>query len=150
MKVIQKGFSLIELMIVVAIVGILAVVAIPSYQEYKLKTKFDEALIAIVPHKAAIEACVQDRSCIEADVISGIEAGGRSIPALPVAEVNLIETISLAGDGTLSLKTTQEIEGLTYIVKPEVVQAAEDGGLTVNWIIDPASTCLEKKVCKQL
>ncbi|MFZ9643115.1 MAG: pilin, partial [Candidatus Methylopumilus sp.] len=60
MKSMQKGFTLIELMIVVAIVGILAAVAIPSYQTYTLRARFVEVVQATEPFKTAVELCVAD------------------------------------------------------------------------------------------
>ena len=59
MKKVQKGFTLIELMIVVAIVGILAAVALPAYQNYSKKAKFAEVLTAGTAVKSAIEICFQ-------------------------------------------------------------------------------------------
>ncbi len=54
MKSMQKGFTLIELMIVVAIIGILAAVAIPAYQDYTIKAKIQEGVNLSNPHRTAI------------------------------------------------------------------------------------------------
>lgn len=59
----QKGFTLIELMIVVAIIGILAAVAVPAYQNYTLKARFSEIVASGSPYKLALEVCAQDGRC---------------------------------------------------------------------------------------
>ena len=53
MKAVQKGFTLIELMIVVAIIGILAAVAIPAYQDYTIKAKISEGVNLSSPARTA-------------------------------------------------------------------------------------------------
>ena len=58
MKKIQKGFTLIELMIVIAIVGILAAVALPAYQNYTARAKFTEVVNSTAGVKGAVEECV--------------------------------------------------------------------------------------------
>ena len=93
MKRIQEGFTLIELMIVIAIVGILAAVALPAYQNYSTKAKFSEVVAAGQPIRAAIDICLQQNkfaiaSCDTEDEIgydltdaNAREGGERTTPA---------------------------------------------------------------------
>ena len=68
----QQGFTLIELMIVVAIIGILAAIAIPAYQDYTIRAQVSEGLNLSGGAKAAVTEFFQDRGALPAD---NLEAG---------------------------------------------------------------------------
>ncbi|WP_122672479.1 pilin [Pseudomonas viridiflava] len=72
----QKGFTLIELMIVVAIVGILAAVALPAYQNYTMRARFTEVVSVADTYKTAVSLCVQ-----QLGTVTGCNLGTNDIPA---------------------------------------------------------------------
>ncbi|GGF67042.1 pilin [Alteromonas lipolytica] len=109
----NKGFTLIELMIVVAIIGILAAVALPAYQTYTNKAKFSEVVGATQAIKTAVEICAQTEGGF-----ANCGFGSNGVPAQPPAYGNLA---SLAWDeaaGTLTATAVVGggLNGETYIL----------------------------------
>jgi len=66
MKAVQRGFTLIELMIVVAIIGILAAVALPAYQDYTARAKMSEAILAASACRTSVTETIQSASVLPA------------------------------------------------------------------------------------
>jgi len=111
MKKIQKGFTLIELMIVVAIVGILAAVALPAYQNYTAKAAYSEVIAAFGPVKTGVANCYQ----ITGD-LNDCDGGTNSVPSDvtdattglvdDIATLNGVITITPKAEGSIAITDT--------------------------------------------
>jgi type IV pilus assembly protein PilA len=112
MKRIQQGFTLIELMIVVAIIGILASVALPAYQDYTLKSKVANVFRSTHSIKTAIASCFAENGGTLDFTINGVPGncytmGANGIPVLtPTKEVS---TVILQPNGRIIVRLASDI-----------------------------------------
>jgi len=116
----QQGFTLIELMIVVAIVAILAAVALPAYQTYTKRAKFAEVVSATGPAKTAIEVCIQGSSdTVDATLMATCATSGDTAVS-GAFNTNMVATVDAAASGATGIiitatgNTTQFGSGQTY------------------------------------
>lgn len=110
MNSIQKGFTLIELMIVVAIIGILAAIAIPQYQNYIAKSQVSRAVAELGAIKTAYEDCLNNGKTAVGDCDLGWT--GSSILSLTVPAATTAGTAPTAAvTNTAALTSTGTIEG---------------------------------------
>ena len=139
MKSVQKGFTLIELMIVVAIIGILAAVAIPAYKDYTVKARFSNIVNATSSVKLTMSECVQTNGAI-AGVCDTYALLGLVAPA---ADPNIASVTITAVTGVITGTGTAAAGGFTYINTPLVPGA---GDTTMPWTV--TGTCVAAKACK--
>jgi type IV pilus assembly protein PilA len=130
-----QGFTLIELMIVVAIIGILAAVALPAYQDYTKKAKFAEVVSLVGAARTAVDLCFQTEGAL-----ANCDAGYRGIPAaVTTGTYANLDTMTIA-NGIITATSTAATDSSNMIATPT--------GSPLTWTItSTTASCLTSGWC---
>jgi type IV pilus assembly protein PilA len=140
MKAVQKGFTLIELMIVVAIIGILAAVALPAYQDYTARAKMSEAILAASACRTSITETVQSASTLPGPGLWGCESSSttaqvskyvKSIKTSAAGEIQVVVTGINATNVDNNAVILQPSKNATSAAAPAV------GDAVSSWLCGP-------------
>ena len=143
MKRVQQGFTLIELMIVVAIIGILAAVALPAYQDYTVRARVSEVILAASSCRTAVTDTLTNSPVAD--------ASGPLADSCEIQPTNMVASGDADADGKITIvgneanlkgdtsATANSIEMVPYISGTAVVGTTDGGKVISEWRCGPAA-----------
>jgi type IV pilus assembly protein PilA len=152
----QKGFTLIELMIVVAIIGILAAIAIPQYQDYITRAKLSKVSAAFAPIKLGLAEYSQNNSGSMASLVAStagwtdpVTSGGLGLPGNPTTTTEVTGWAMAAGTGVVTATLATDVCGGASTVTMTPTTSAAATAMTFAYASSTAATHIcSKEVAK--
>ena len=136
----QRGFTLIELMIVVAIVAILAAIALPAYQQFTKRAHFSEVIAATGPSKTAIEVCVHTATD-NATAQGCSDSGNSAISSLST----YVTSVAVSTEGVIKATGNAALDSKEYILIASPSLSTISAGSQVQWVV--SGSCQSAGLC---
>ena len=132
----QAGFTLLELLMVIAVIGILATIAVPRLQNYSQKAKFTEVINIAGSYKMAVEKCIADTGGVDA-----CDANSNGIPAGIANGTGKVASLDVTDGVITATGNADDFNGATYVITPNPTDS------TISWTVSGSCSTDTPTLC---